>query len=63
MRRRVFLALAGSLVAVPRPTLAWPPPMPLRRLRLANPHTGETFDGPFRDDTGPITQAMADLLE
>jgi len=52
MRRRVFLALAG-----------WPTPMPLRRLRLANPHTGETFDGPFRDDTGPITQAMADLSE
>ena len=63
MRRRVFLALAGSLLAVPRPTRAWPTPMPLRRLRLANPHTGETFDGPFRDDTGPITQAMADLSE
>ena len=37
--------------------------MPLRRLRLANTHTGETFDGPFRDDTGPITQAMTDLSE
>src|SRR5437016_11318159 len=63
MRRRVFLALAGSLLAVPRPTRAWPTPMPLRRLRLANPHTGETYDGPFRDDTGPITRAMADLSE
>jgi hypothetical protein len=28
--------------------------MPLRRVRLANTHTGETFDGPFRDDIGPI---------
>ena len=35
--------------------------MPLRRLRLANAHTGESFDGPFRDDVGPISQAMADL--
>lgn len=35
--------------------------MPLQRLRLVNAHSGETFDGPFRDDTGPIKQAMAEL--
>jgi uncharacterized protein YcbK (DUF882 family) len=64
--RRVFLALAagaitGSGLAMPRLARALPGPAPLRRLRLANVHTGETFDGPFRDDTGPIKQAMADL--
>jgi uncharacterized protein YcbK (DUF882 family) len=64
--RRVFLALAagaitGSGLALARPARALPGPAPLRRLRLANAHTGETFDGPFRDDTGPIKQAMADL--
>ena len=63
MKRRSLLALAACLLAVPRPTVAWPAPKPLRRLCLANPHTGETFDGPFRDDIGPITQAMADLSE
>jgi uncharacterized protein YcbK (DUF882 family) len=35
--------------------------MPLRRLRLTNAHTGETFDGPFRDDIGPIKEAMSEL--
>jgi len=63
MNRRAFLALAGGFLVVPRPTRAWPAPMPLRRLSLSNAHTGETFDGPFRDDTGPIAQAMADLSE
>ena len=43
------------------------PPLPRRlppgrrRLRLFNPHTGETFDGPYRDETGPIAGAMEDL--
>src|SRR5438477_6133832 len=34
-----------------------------RRLRLVNAHTGETFDGPFRDDIGPIAVALAELSE
>jgi uncharacterized protein YcbK (DUF882 family) len=63
MDRWIFLALAGGLLAAPRPARAWPAPVPLRRLRLANAHTGENFDGPFRDDTGPIMQAMMDLSE
>ena len=63
MRRRAFLALAACGLAVPQSTWAIPAPLPLRRLRLANAHTGESFDGPFRDDTGPITQAMTDLSE
>jgi uncharacterized protein YcbK (DUF882 family) len=35
--------------------------VPLRRLNLVNANTGETFDGPYRDDTGPIGVAMEDL--
>src|SRR4051794_39880981 len=61
MDRRLFLALAGGWLAAPRPARALPAPAPLRRLRLANAHTGESFDGPFRDDVGPISQAMSDL--
>jgi len=34
---------------------------PLRRLHLVNAHTGETFDGPFRDDIGPLQVAMTGL--
>ena len=37
-----------------------PTPEP-RRLRLINAHTEETFDGPYRDATGPIPAAMEDL--
>ncbi len=48
------LALPGTARAVPRPPL-------LRRLRLVNAHTGETFNGAYRDATGPIPQAIADL--
>jgi uncharacterized protein YcbK (DUF882 family) len=36
---------------------------PLRRLRLVNANTGETFDGPFRDDLGPIALALEDLSD
>jgi uncharacterized protein YcbK (DUF882 family) len=61
MDRRVFLALAGVSLATPRAARAAPAPVPLRRLSLVNAHTGETFDGPYRDDTGPIGVAMEDL--
>src|SRR5438046_5692449 len=63
MDRRRFLALAGGIMALPRPVRAWPAVAPLRRLRLVNAHTRETFDGPFRDDIGPITVALAELSE
>ena len=33
----------------------------MRRLRLVNAHTGETFSGHYRDDRGPIPSAMRDL--
>ena len=61
MDRRLFLALAGGLLATPRQVRAWPAPPPLRRLSLANVHTGESFDGPYRDDLGPIAVAMEEL--
>src|SRR5437764_789289 len=63
MDRRRFLALASGLLTIPRPVRAWPAVAPLRRLRLVNAHTGETFDGPFRDDVGPIVVALAELSE
>lgn len=37
------------------------PPNALRRLRLANPHTGETFEGAYRDDKGPIPRVIDEL--
>ena len=60
MDRRLFLALAGGLLASAGEACASPPP-PLRRLSLANAHTGEKFDGPYRDDLGPIALAMDEL--
>ena len=62
MNRRVFLGVVSGLLT-PRLLQASTRPIPLRRLRLADAHTGETFDGPFRDDTGPVQQAMAELSE
>jgi uncharacterized protein YcbK (DUF882 family) len=53
--------MAVGAVSMPRPVYATAAVMPLRRLRLANAHTGESFDGPFRDDLGPIKEAMAEL--
>lgn len=39
--------------------LALPPGV--RRLALVNAHTGESFNGPYRDDDGPLASAMAEL--
>lgn len=63
MYRRRFLAVVGGLLVAPRPLLASPAVAPLRRLRLFNAHTRETFDGPFRDDMGPIAVALAELSD
>jgi uncharacterized protein YcbK (DUF882 family) len=35
--------------------------MALRRLRLVNSHTGETFDGAYRNDNGPIPRVIDEL--
>jgi uncharacterized protein YcbK (DUF882 family) len=62
MNRRLLLSIIAGTVALPRMARALPDPPPgPRRLRLSNAHTGETFDGPYRDDNGPIPSAMADL--
>jgi uncharacterized protein YcbK (DUF882 family) len=37
-----------------------PPPQPYR-LNLVNPHTGETFNGIYRDDNGPVPRVMDEL--
>ena len=60
MDRRLFLACAGASLALPIAARAVPPP-PLRRLSLRNAHTGETFDGAYRDDRGLIAPALDEL--
>src|SRR5438046_8953328 len=61
MDRRLFLALAAAALAAPRGARAVPPAPALRRLTLVNAHTGESFDGPYRDALGPIALAMEEL--
>ena len=61
MDRRLFLAFAAGLLAAPvRAHAIIRPPAPAR-LRLTNPHTGETFDGVYRNGHGPIPRVMAEL--
>jgi uncharacterized protein YcbK (DUF882 family) len=60
MNRRLFLSLVAGL-AVPLPARAVPRPPRLRRLRLVNLHTAETFEGTYRDDNGPIERVMDEL--
>ena len=62
MNRRFFLSLAAAAgLAIPSCVRALPSPPPRRRLRLVNVHTGETFDGVYRDDSGPIERVMEEL--
>jgi uncharacterized protein YcbK (DUF882 family) len=61
MNRRVFLSLLSAALTIPVTARAEPALPKLRRLKLTNAHTGETFDGPYRDDGGPIAAAMEDL--
>ena len=61
MDRRQFLALASGALTLPWPACALPPPPASRRLALVNAHTGERFDGPYRDTHGPITSALDEL--
>ena len=57
-----MLSLIAGAVALPGMAHALPAvPSARRRLRLVNPHTGETFDGSYRDDSGPLAAAMTDL--
>jgi uncharacterized protein YcbK (DUF882 family) len=60
MNRRSFLVMAAA-IAAPRAAVALPHPPSPRRLKLINAHTGETFDGSYRDDQGPISRVMDEL--
>ena len=62
MDRRLFLSLVAGCAAWP--SIAYSvsrPPIPLRRLRLVNAHTGETFEGAYRNDKGPIERVIDEL--
>lgn len=61
LKRRDLLAGCGVLVLMPAVALAQP--ATARRLHLRNQHTGETFNGPYRDATGPLPDALADLAK
>jgi uncharacterized protein YcbK (DUF882 family) len=61
MNRRQLLSLIAGCLAWPDAARAVPRPPTLRRLRLVNPHTGETFDGAYRDDSGPIPRVVDEL--
>jgi uncharacterized protein YcbK (DUF882 family) len=60
MNRRRLLTLAGGLITMPVLARAELPPL-VRRLRLNNAHTGETFDGFYRDKNGPMVSALDEL--
>src|SRR3977135_3979889 len=62
MDRRLFLSVIAGTAALPNILRALPlPPPPPHRLNLANPHTGETISGIYRDDNGPIPRVMEEL--
>lgn len=59
MRRRDLLLSTGVCILLRNTAFALPTGG--RRLVLKNAHTGETFSGPYRDETGLLPGAMADL--
>jgi uncharacterized protein YcbK (DUF882 family) len=58
-RRRDLLLATGVSILLSGNALALPTGG--RRLTLRNAHTGETFDGPYRDRSGPLPDAISDL--
>jgi uncharacterized protein YcbK (DUF882 family) len=61
MNRRQLLSIIAGCVAFPAAARAMPRPPARYRLRLVNAHTGETFDGAYRDDNGPIGRVVQEL--
>jgi uncharacterized protein YcbK (DUF882 family) len=59
LRRRDLLVATGLCIVV-RGAAAAQPSL-ARRLKLKNANTGESFDGYYRDASGPIPGAMVDL--
>jgi uncharacterized protein YcbK (DUF882 family) len=62
MDRRFVLSLIAGTLSLPHIVRGVPlaPPRPYR-LNLFNPHTGETFNGIYRDDNGPIPRVIEEL--
>jgi len=61
MDRRLFLSLATGWAAWPRKARAVARPPALCRVRLFNVHTGETFEGTYRNEKGPIARVIDEL--
>src|SRR5246127_3233488 len=61
MDRRRFLVYAAAAATWPSAAHAIARPPAVRRLRLTNIHTGETFEGTYRNDSGPIDRVMEEL--
>ena len=61
LNRRHFISLAAGLAALPSTARAVTRPPALRRLRLANANTGETFEGTYRNENGPIAAVIDEL--
>jgi uncharacterized protein YcbK (DUF882 family) len=59
LRRRELLAATGVCILLRKQAFALPAGG--RRLSLKNAHTGESFNGPYRDATGPLPSAVSDL--
>lgn len=59
LRRRDLLLAGGVSILLSHTAFALPTGG--RRLMLKNAHTGETFNGPYRDATGPLLSAVSDL--
>jgi uncharacterized protein YcbK (DUF882 family) len=61
LNRRHFISLAAGLAASPSAARAVARPPALRRLRLGNANTGETFEGTYRNENGPISSVIEEL--
>ena len=61
LRRRDLLITAGVSILLSNTAFALPDGG--RRLLLKNAHTGETFNGPYRDANGPLLTAVTDLAD
>jgi uncharacterized protein YcbK (DUF882 family) len=61
LNRRYFISLAAGLAGLPSAARAVARPPALRRLRLANANTGETFEGTYRNESGPIATVIDEL--
>lgn len=57
----VFGSAAQARVFSEADPFVFPTASVRRRLRLRHAHTGETFEGLYRDEIGPIPEAMVDL--